>query len=131
MNHGLLNLQARTYCLFEKKIVRQIFCLIERKYQKKWANNLKGIINNLSIILFNYCLFIYRSVQDNYFLNEIKYENPFTMLAEERLLHVHVFQIFWYFHVWEFSYSYWFDVMWCVCVCVCVNKRDVEKETKE
>ena len=89
-----------------KRIVGQIF---ERKHQKKWTNNAKGIINNLSIILFNYCLFIYISIQYNYFLNEIKCENPFTMLTKEHL--VRVFQIFLYFHVCEFSYSYWFEVM--------------------
>ena len=60
-------------------------------------------------MLFNYCLFIDRSVYDNYFLNEIKCENPFIMLIKEHL--VHVFEIFLYFHVFEFSNSYWFNVM--------------------
>ena len=95
----------------KKKLQARFFVLTERKYQKKWANNSKGIINNLSIILFSYWLFIYRSVKDNYFLNEIKCENPFTMLKEEHL--VHVFQIFLHFHVCEFSYSYWSDAMRC------------------
>ena len=37
-----------------------------------------------------YYSIIYRSVWDKYFLNEIKCENPFTMLTEERLVHEHV-----------------------------------------
>ena len=47
------------------------------------------------------------------------------MLTKEHL--VHVLQIFLYFHVFEFSYSYWFDMIWCLYV----NKRDVENETRE
>ena len=46
----------------KKKIVGQTFCLDWEQISEKWANNSRWTINNLSIILFNYCLFIYTSV---------------------------------------------------------------------
>ena len=46
----------------KKKIVAQTFCFDWEELSEKWANNSRWTINNLSIILFNYCLFIYTSV---------------------------------------------------------------------